>query len=150
MSLIWSKNWNCVYWQLQFQLKVNLGTPTLVSPKSIYWCQKQPPSTPVTVNVILIQICSYYRRVVLTYLSVNNYVLGCGFNSEQFRYFPFLHFGSFRLREKRITARKMKFLLRISSVNVTKSADLITFTEKILNGKLLFLYSELFRNDHFL
>ena len=35
------------------------------------------------------------------------------------------------------TAQKMKFPLRISSVNV----DLVTFTEEILNGKLHFLCS---------
>ena len=41
------------------------------------------------------------------------------------------------------TAQKMKFSLRISSVNVTKSttADLVTFTEEILNVKLHFLCS---------
>ena len=38
-----------------------------------------------------------------------------------------------------ITAQKMKFPLRISSVNVTKS--LVTFNEEILNGKLHFLCS---------
>ena len=37
-----------------------------------------------------------------------------------------------------ITAQKMKFSRKISSVNVTKS-DLVTFTEEILNGKLHFL-----------
>ena len=40
--------------------------------------------------------------------------------------------------------RKRRFPLRISSVNVTKSAvfcDLVTFTEEILNGKLRFLCS---------
>ena len=42
---------------------------------------------------------------------------------------------------KAITARKMKFPLRISSVNV---ADLVTFTEEILNGKLHFLCSAYF------
>ena len=43
------------------------------------------------------------------------------------------------------TAQKMKFPLRISSVNVTKSAkttDLVTFTEEILNEKLHFSCSE--------
>ena len=35
------------------------------------------------------------------------------------------------------TAQKMKFPLRISSVNM----DLVTFTEEILNGKLHFLCS---------
>ena len=42
------------------------------------------------------------------------------------------------------TLKKRKFLLRISSANVTKPqipADLVTFTEKILNGKLHFLRS---------
>ena len=34
----------------------------------------------------------------------------------------------------------MKFSIRISSVNVTKS-NLVTFTEEILNGKLHFLRS---------
>ena len=33
---------------------------------------------------------------------------------------------------------KWSFPLRISSVNVIKSADLVTFTEEILNGKLHF------------
>ena len=34
------------------------------------------------------------------------------------------------------------FPLRISSVNVTKFADLVTITEEILNGKLHFLCSD--------
>ena len=41
--------------------------------------------------------------------------------------------------------KNWSFPLRISSVNVTKSAvpaDLVTFTEEILNGKLHFLCSE--------
>ena len=45
----------------------------------------------------------------------------------------------------------MKFPLKISSVNVTKSAgtaDLVTFTEEILNGKLQFLCSALKRANH--
>ena len=38
--------------------------------------------------------------------------------------------------------KKCSVLLRISSVNVTKSAvDLVTFTEEILNGKLHLLCS---------
>ena len=40
------------------------------------------------------------------------------------------------------TKKKKSFLLKISSVNVTKSSvscDLVTFTEDILNGKLHFL-----------
>ena len=40
--------------------------------------------------------------------------------------------------------KKSSFPLRISSVNVTKPqfpADLVTFTEEILNGKLQFLCS---------
>ena len=40
--------------------------------------------------------------------------------------------------------KKWSFTLRISSVNVPKSAviaDLVTFTEKVLNGKLHFLCS---------
>ena len=36
------------------------------------------------------------------------------------------------------------FPLRISSVNVTKSADLVTFTEEIRNGKLHILCSAFF------
>ena len=42
------------------------------------------------------------------------------------------------------TKKKKSFLLKISSVNVTKSSvscDLVTFTEDILNGKLHFLWS---------
>ena len=42
------------------------------------------------------------------------------------------------------TAQKMKFPLKISSVKVTntlESADLVTFTVEILNGKLHFLCS---------
>ena len=42
------------------------------------------------------------------------------------------------------TAQKKSFPLKISSVNVTKpmeTADLVTFTEEILNGKLHCLYS---------
>ena len=43
------------------------------------------------------------------------------------------------INHKRSLYRKWSFLLRISSVNVTKSAaDLVTFTEEILNGKLRF------------
>ena len=49
-----------------------------------------------------------------------------------------------------ITAQKMMFSLRVSSVNVTKSAaDLVIFTEEILNGKLHFyaVYApQLFQN----
>ena len=44
-----------------------------------------------------------------------------------------------------ITAQKMKFPLRISSVNVTKS--LVTFNEEILNGKLHFLCSAVFAEN---
>ena len=44
-----------------------------------------------------------------------------------------------------ITAQKMKFPLRISSVSVTKS--LVTFNEEILNGKLHFLCSALFCDE---
>ena len=43
------------------------------------------------------------------------------------------------------TGQKCSFSLRISSVNVTNPqfpADLVTFTEKILNEKLQFLCSE--------
>ena len=43
------------------------------------------------------------------------------------------------------TTQKWSFLLRISSLNVTKPqflADLVTFTEEMLNGKLHFLCSE--------
>ena len=42
------------------------------------------------------------------------------------------------------TAQKMMFSIKDSSVNVNKSeetADLVTFTEEILNGKLHFLCS---------
>ena len=42
--------------------------------------------------------------------------------------------------------RKWSFSLRISSVNMTKSefpADLVTFTEEILNGKLFFVQRKL-------
>ena len=45
--------------------------------------------------------------------------------------------GTYRTR----TTQKMKFSLRFSSVNVTKSAVSVTFTEEILNGKLHFLSS---------
>ena len=41
--------------------------------------------------------------------------------------------------------KKWSFLLRISSVNVTKSqgtADLLTFTAEIINGKFQFLCSD--------
>ena len=41
------------------------------------------------------------------------------------------------------TAHKMKFSIKISSVNVTKSpfpSDLVTFTEEILNVKLHVLF----------
>ena len=44
------------------------------------------------------------------------------------------------------TAQKMKFSVSIFSVNMTKPqfpADLVTFTEKILNEKPHFLCSEL-------
>ena len=43
-----------------------------------------------------------------------------------------------------VTAQKISFLLGISSANVTKpqeTADMVTFTEEILNGKLHFLCS---------
>ena len=40
-----------------------------------------------------------------------------------------------------ITAQKISFPLRIAPVNVTKSVDLVTFIEEILNGKLHFLCS---------
>ena len=40
--------------------------------------------------------------------------------------------------------KKRSFPLRISKANVTKTADLIAFTEEMLNGKLDFLCSELF------
>ena len=43
----------------------------------------------------------------------------------------------------RHTAQKMRFPLRISSVNLRETADLVRFTEEILNGKLHFLCSEL-------
>ena len=39
------------------------------------------------------------------------------------------------------TEQKLKFSIRISSVNVTKSA-VVTFTEEILNGKKTFFHSE--------
>ena len=39
--------------------------------------------------------------------------------------------------------KKWNFPLKISSVNVQETADLITFTEELLNGKLHFLCSEL-------
>ena len=43
------------------------------------------------------------------------------------------------------TAQKMKFSIRISSVNVTKfaGANLVTFTEEILNGELHILCSDI-------
>ena len=47
--------------------------------------------------------------------------------------------------------KKWSFPLRISSVNVTKSevpADLVTFTEEILHGKLHFLYSVYLASEH--
>ena len=40
------------------------------------------------------------------------------------------------------TLQKINFQVRISTVNVTKSADLAKFVEEILNGKLHFLCSE--------
>ena len=49
-----------------------------------------------------------------------------------------------KLRTASFPCTKISFPLRISSVNVTKSAghaDLVTFTEEILNGKLNFLCS---------
>ena len=51
---------------------------------------------------------------------------------------------------KTATAQKVKFSLRLSSVNVTKTtfpADLVTVTEEILNRKLHFLCSELFKEN---
>ena len=55
----------------------------------------------------------------------------------------FVEFVFFKLCKHRMVAlhKKWSFPLRISSVNVTKSAttDLVTFTEEILNGKLHFL-----------
>ena len=55
-----------------------------------------------------------------------------------FRSLPKNYCGDF------FTAQKWSFPLRISSVNVTKSAEncgLVTLTEEILNGKLHFLCS---------
>ena len=66
-----------------------------------------------------------------------------------------LNFHCFKVTSVRIislyangidTAQKMKFPLRISSVNVTKSqflADLVTFTEEIHDGKLHYLCSDI-------
>ena len=51
---------------------------------------------------------------------------------------------------KTATAQKVKFSFRLSSVNVTKTtfpADLVTVTEEILNRKLRFLCSELFKEN---
>ena len=42
------------------------------------------------------------------------------------------------------TAEKMKFYIRISSVNVSKSAVSYRFTEEILNGKLHFSCGRLY------
>ena len=54
--------------------------------------------------------------------------------------------NTFKYSLKRITTQKMKFSIRISSVIVDKSApaDLLTFTEEILDGKLHFLCNEHF------
>ena len=41
--------------------------------------------------------------------------------------------------EQTVTAQKMKFPLRISSINVTKLADLVIFTEDVLYGQFHFL-----------
>ena len=46
-----------------------------------------------------------------------------------------------QLTHKLTQHKKWSFLLRISSVNVTRSANLVTFTEEIFNGKLYFLCS---------
>ena len=51
------------------------------------------------------------------------------------------------------TAQKMQFPLKISSVNVIKSlvsCDLVTFTEKILNEKVHFLFSAVIYNPDLL
>ena len=53
------------------------------------------------------------------------------------------------LKELQPLHKKWSFPLRISSVNVTKSAvssGFVTFTEAILNGKLHFLCSEPYKN----
>ena len=43
------------------------------------------------------------------------------------------------LKYKNNTAQKMKFPIKVSSVIVTKSVDLGTFTKEILNGQRHFL-----------
>ena len=50
-----------------------------------------------------------------------------------------------KLPRQRRLHKKLSFPLRISSVNVTKSAcpaDLVSFTEEILNGKLIFVHGK--------
>ena len=47
--------------------------------------------------------------------------------------------GEKRVLDGALTVQKMKVLHWISSVNVTKSAVLVTFTEGILNEKFYFL-----------
>ena len=48
------------------------------------------------------------------------------------------HFKTRRTKQRHLLHKKWSFSLRISSVNVTKPADLVTFTKEILNGKLYF------------
>ena len=47
MLLIWSKSWNYTYWLLLFLISIKFGPPKFLCPKSVYWCWKQPVSTPI-------------------------------------------------------------------------------------------------------
>ena len=70
------------------------------------------------------------------------YIIYCGIHLQA----EILLFGSLQAFRSVYTRNKVRsFPLRISSVNVTNSqfaADLVTFTEEILNEKLCFLCSD--------
>ena len=66
-----------------------------------------------------------------------------------FFFFLFHDLGEIFILDDFHYTNKRSFSLRISSVNVTKSVNLLTFSEEILNGKLQFLYNVSLRNKFF-
>ena len=67
--------------------------------------------------------------------------------TQEWEFLLGLYLPSYGLDAAIYTAQKMKFLLKISSVNVTKpqkTADLFTFTEEIRDGKLHVLCSTIY------
>ena len=95
---------------------------------------------------IFIECCS--ERWAKTWTAMSKLNVKCW----AFKISSFLRFKCFQNSWK-LLHKKWSFPLRISSVNVTaenaghagnlqKNADLVTFTEEILNGKIHFLCSE--------